>query len=34
MERVKALTDISRSGYLVIATKPVHRRQICRIVHK
>jgi len=34
IERVQALDDISRSGYVVIATKPVHRLQIHPIVHK
>jgi len=29
-ERVKALADISRSGYVVIATKPVHLLEICQ----
>jgi len=33
VEPVQALTDISRSGYVVIATKPVHRLQIRSIVH-
>jgi len=33
IERVQALADMSRSGYVVIATKPVHRLQICPIVH-
>jgi len=33
IERVQALADISRSGYVVIATKPVHRSQIRPIVH-
>jgi len=33
VERVQALTDISRSGYVVIATKPVHRLQIRPIAH-
>jgi len=33
IKRVQALADISRSGYVVIATKPVHRLQICPIVH-
>jgi len=32
IERVQALTDISRSGYVVISTKPVHRLQIRTIV--
>jgi len=31
--RVRALADISRSGYVVIATKPVHQLQIRPIVH-
>jgi len=30
---LQALADISRSGYVVIATKPVHRLQIRPIVH-
>ena len=33
IERVQALADISRSRYVVIATKPVHRLQIRPIVH-
>jgi len=33
IERVQALADISRSGYVVIATKSVHRLQIDPIVH-
>jgi len=33
IERVQALADISRSGYVVIVTKPVHRLQIRPIVH-
>jgi len=33
IERVQALADISRSGYIVIATNPVHRLQIRPIVH-
>jgi len=32
-ERVQALADISRSRYVVIATKPVNRLQIRPIVH-
>jgi len=32
-ERVQAFPDISRSRYVVIATKPVHRLQIRPIVH-
>ena len=32
IERVQALADISRS-FRVIATKPVHRLQICPIMH-
>jgi len=32
-QRVQALADISRSGYVVIATKPVHRLQIRPTVH-
>jgi len=31
--RVQPLADISRSGYVVIATKPVYRLQIRPIVH-
>jgi len=30
---IQALADISRSGYVVITTKPVHRLQIRLIVH-
>jgi len=30
---VQTLADIARSGYVVIATKPVHRLQICPVVH-
>jgi len=33
IERVQALADISRSRCVAIATKPVHRLQICPIVH-
>ena len=33
IQRVRALADISRSGYVVIATKPAHRLQIRPIVH-
>jgi len=33
IERVQALADIWRSGYVVIATKPVHRLQIRPIVN-
>jgi len=33
LQRVQALADISCSGYVVIATKPVHRLQIRPIVH-
>ena len=33
-ERVQALADISRSRYVVTATKPVRRLQIRPIVHK
>jgi len=33
IERVQAFADISRSRYVVIATKPVHRLQIRPIVH-
>jgi len=33
MERVQALADFSRSRYIVIATKLVHRLQIHPIVH-
>ena len=33
IERVQALADIPRSGYVVIATKPVHRLQIRPIVY-
>jgi len=33
IQRVQALADISRSRYVVITTKPVHRLQICPIVH-
>ena len=33
IERVQALADISRSRYVVIATKHVHRLQIRPIVH-
>jgi len=33
IERVQALADILRSGYVVIATKPVHRLKIRPIVH-
>jgi len=32
-QRVRALADTSRSGSTVIATKPVHRLQICPIVY-
>jgi len=32
-ERVQALAKISRLGYVVIATKPVHLLHICPIVH-
>ena len=32
-ERLQALADISRSRYVVIATKPVHRLQIRQTVH-
>jgi len=31
IERVQALADIPRSGYVVIATKPVHRLQILQV---
>ena len=33
IERIQALADISRSDYVVIATKPVHRLQIRPTVH-
>jgi len=34
VERVQAsIADISRSRYVAIATQPVHRLQICPIVH-
>jgi len=33
IERVQALADISRSGYVVIVTKPIHRLQIPPLVH-
>jgi len=33
IERLQALADISRLRYFVMATKPVHRLQICPIVH-
>ena len=33
VEWVQALTDISRSGYIGTARKPVHRLQIRPIVH-
>ena len=33
IERVQALADILRSGYVVIATKPVHQLQMRPIVH-
>jgi len=33
IDRVQALADVSRSVYVVIATKPVHRLQIRPIVH-
>jgi len=33
IERVQALADISRSRYVVIATKPVHRLKIHPMVH-
>jgi len=33
IERVQALADISRSGSVVMATKPVHRLHICPMVH-
>ena len=33
IERVQALSDISRSRYVAIATQPVHRLQIRQIVH-
>jgi len=32
-ERVQALDGILHSGYVVIATKHMHRLQICPIVH-
>jgi len=34
IERVQALADISCSGYVFIATKPMHRLEIRPIVHK
>jgi len=34
IERVQALADISRSRYVVIATKPVHRLHIRPTVHR
>jgi len=33
IERVHALADILRLDFVVIATKPMHRLQICPIVH-
>jgi len=33
IERVQTLADISRSRYVVMGTKPVHRLQIRPIVH-
>jgi len=33
IERVQTLADISRSRYVVTATKPVHRLQIRQILH-
>jgi len=33
IERVQALADISRSRYVVLATKPVHRLHIRPTVH-
>jgi len=33
VQRVQALADISRSRYDIIGMKPVHRLQICLIVH-
>ena len=33
IQRLQALTDIAHSLYIVIAIKPMHRLQICLIVH-
>jgi len=33
IERVQTLADISRSHYVVIATKPMHELQIRPVVH-
>jgi len=33
IDRVQALADISRSRYVLIATKPVHRLQILPVAH-